>query len=122
MNNLLWVALGGALGASARYGVGLLLQRPSLSVPLATLAVNALGCLLAGACMSWSERQQLAPSLRVFLLTGALGGFTTFSAFGVETIALQRAGKPGLALANVALQLIVGLGAAALGWRWGARA
>ncbi len=122
MNNLLWVALGGALGASARYGVGLLLQRPSLSVPLATLAVNALGCLLAGACMSWSERHQLAPSLRVFLLTGALGGFTTFSAFGVETIALQRAGKPGLALANVALQLIVGLGAAALGWRWGARA
>ena len=122
MINVLWVALGGALGASARYGVGCLLQRSAASIPLATLAVNALGCLLAGACMGWSERQALAPSLRLFLLTGALGGFTTFSAFGVETLALQRAGRPGLALANILLQLLVGLGAASLGWRLTARA
>ncbi len=122
MINVLWVALGGALGASARYAASLALQRPGSALPLATLAVNALGCLLAGACMSWSERHALAPSLRLFLLTGALGGFTTFSAFGVETLALQRSGRPGLALANVALQLLVGLGAVAAGWRLGSRA
>lgn len=123
MWNAGWVALGGALGAVARYGVSLALQRTSASstFPSATLAVNVAGCLAAGAALAFFERQATEASTRLFVMTGLLGGFTTFSAFSVETLALHREGRPMLAALNAGLNLALGLAAAHLGWRLAAR-
>lgn len=122
MPNWLLVALGGALGASARYGVSTWVQRMgSAALPWGTLAVNVLGCALAGAAVGWFERGESQPSVRLFLAVGLLGGFTTFSAFGVDTLGLHRDGRLGAAFANVALNLALGLAATFVGWRLTAR-
>jgi len=116
------VALGGALGASARYGVSSFVQRlGSAALPWGTLAVNVVGCACAGAAVGWLERHPTPSTLRLFLAVGVLGGFTTFSAFGVETLGLQRDGRMGAAFANVALNLVLGLAATFVGWRLTAR-
>lgn len=119
MNSGLLVACGGALGALARWLASSALQRLSgASYPLGTLAVNALGCLAAGWLVGWLEsRSSASEAMRLFLVVGVLGGFTTFSAFGVETLVLARDGRGGAAVAYVAASLALGLGAAALGWR-----
>lgn len=97
----------------ARYGVGLAL--PSVGFPYATLAVNVIGCFGIGLAMPTFERAAaLPPDLRLLVVVGFLGGFTTFSAFGNETLALLRAGG-GLALLNVAASVLLGLGAVVLG-------
>ena len=122
MANWLWVALGGALGATARYGVSTLLGRfAAASFPFATLAVNVLGCAVAGATIGWLERHPTPAPTRLFVVVGVLGGFTTFSAFGLETLALQRDGRSAAAFGNVALNLVLGLSATFVGWRLAAR-
>jgi CrcB protein len=109
----LLVGLGGALGSIARYGVGLAL--PSIGFPYATLAVNVIGCFGIGLALPTMDRAvALPPDLRLLIVVGFLGGFTTFSAFGNETIALLRAG-PGAALLNIAAHLLLGLAAVVLG-------
>ncbi|MDO5529226.1 MAG: CrcB family protein [Paracoccus sp. (in: a-proteobacteria)] len=110
---LLQVALGGALGAVARFGVGLAALRWTGSAPLGTLAVNVAGCFLMGllAAMMATRLGHLAP----LLLTGLLGGFTTFSAFGLDALRLWQAGEGALAGAYVALSVVGSLGAVALG-------
>ena len=119
MTNILLVAAGGALGAVARYGLGSLLtplsDRPAL--PWGTLAVNLVGCFLIGAAFGVAEGRE-APSelVRVFFMVGILGGFTTFSAFGLETATLLRSGAHGLASANIVLQVLGGLAAVWAGW------
>lgn len=118
MAAILWVSLGGVVGALARYGVNeFALRMVKGPYPLATLAVNVIGCLVIGALMPAMESKTLSPSLRLFLVTGLLGAFTTFSAFGFETLTLLREGRSGLALANVAANLALGLTAVAAG-RW----
>ena len=112
MTHLLLIAVGGALGAVARYGVATWLTtsatRPTL--PWGTIAVNLVGCLLIGALAGWADtRGTLTESGRLFLMVGILGGFTTFSAFGLESLTLFRSGSVGLALLNVALQVVGGL-------------
>ncbi len=114
---LLFVGAGGFLGAVMRYlvegCVHDLLRNPWL--PYGTITVNLVGCLLIGLLAGLAEnRQVLGPEARAFLLIGLLGGFTTFSAFGYETMALTRDGEIFSAMTNVALQ--VGLGLAAV---WG---
>ena len=122
MPNWLLVAIGGALGASARYGVSTWMQRvASATFPWSTLAVNVVGCALAGAALGWFERADAPPAPRLLLVVGLLGGFTTFSAFGVETLNLHRDGRSGAAVANVALNVGLGLAATLLGWRLAAR-
>ena len=110
------VALGGALGSVARHGVNrfVLHQWPSLRFPVATLTVNVLGCIVIGvlAGVVASGRLPMRAAWREFVFVGILGGFTTFSAFGLDTITLIRAGEPRTAVANVLLQVVVGLGAA----------
>jgi CrcB protein len=116
MTQLLVIGFGGAFGAVARYGLsGLVQERSGSSFPAGTLAVNLLGCLLVGAVMALVERQLLAPSTRAFLVVGVLGGFTTFSAFGHETIELLRGGEARLALLSVVANVVLGLGAVLLG-------
>jgi CrcB protein len=118
MNRLLLVALGGALGSLARFGLSSFVQRSTASaLPWGTLSVNTLGCLIAGAVIAWLEgRATPGVDARLFIVVGLLGGFTTFSAFGVETLLLLREGRAGAALFNVAANLLLGIGAAVLGW------
>lgn len=85
---ILLVGTGGALGAVARYGVGLLLKSAS-GFPWATLSVNIVGSLLMGLVMGWLGRQTgVSEPMRLFLAVGLLGGFTTFSAFSMELVTL----------------------------------
>ena len=95
----LQVALGGAIGSAARYGVTLAAARMT-GLPLGTLAVNVAGSFLMGllaAILALRGNQHLAP----LMLTGILGGFTTFSAFSLDTLTLWERGEAGLALAYV---------------------
>lgn len=119
MGLVVLVAIGGAVGSVGRY---LLAQRVQAMVehsgfPFGTLAVNALGCAAIGVLGGLAEsRGVVTPQARAFLVAGVLGGFTTFSAFGFETVALVERGSLGGALANVALQLGFGLGAVWAGY------
>lgn len=102
--NYLFVFIGGGIGAAARYGLqGFVYRYAPASFPYGTLAVNVLGSLVIGFLMAFfEERFLVTPALRVFLTVGILGGFTTFSSFSYETIALLRDGSYGLGLLNVA--------------------
>ncbi len=106
------VALGGALGSVFRYLLGTWTQSLSKSIdfPYGTLAVNWLGCFLIGFLAQLAEASgAFASETRLFVFIGILGGFTTFSSFGNETINLLREGGTLNALANVGANVIVGL-------------
>ena len=108
---LAYVALGGALGALARYGMsGWVYDRMGESFPWGTLVVNLVGCLVLGVAIRWLQVTALAPEVRPFLTIGLLGAFTTFSTFSYETVALLQEGqwlRAGLYVgASVALGLI----------------
>ena len=116
----LLAALGGALGALARWAIVLALPRSSGDWPWATLTVNLAGCLLIGVLLAVvSARRPLDDHLRTFLGAGVLGGFTTFSAFAVEVADLLRAGVPVVAGGYVAVSVLGGLRAVAAGLRLG---
>jgi fluoride exporter len=97
----------------ARYGVNRLVadQWPTLRFPLATAIVNILGCCIIGvlAGLLVSGRLPTRFMWREFVFVGILGGFTTFSAFGLDTIALVRSGNVNQAVVNVAVQVTCGL-------------
>lgn len=119
---LLLVALGGAIGAVSRHLLGSWLLPISTQhrFPLGTLAVNVLGCFLIGLLAAILQRHAPADqTLRPFLITGILGGFTTFSAFGLETFELIRRGDPATALLYVAASVVLGLLAVWGGWKVG---
>ena len=113
------VAAGAALGGMARYGFSRAVEAAAGGpLPLGTLAVNVVGCFAAGAFTAWFEpRLAAAPELRLFVVVGLLGGFTTFSAFGLEAHALLGGGRPALAVWHAAAHLALGLAAVAAG-RW----
>src|SRR5690554_2389943 len=94
MTNLLWVALGGAIGASARYGIGLWLINLSKLFPFATLIVNIAGSFLL-ALLFATQHTQSAPNqqLWLFLGVGVIGAFTTFSTFSLELVVLMQQGE-----------------------------
>mgnify|MGYP001596635765 CR=1 FL=1 len=122
MNVWIAVMLGGAVGSAGRYGVGLLLRNIYPSFPIATLTVNAVGGLLVGLLASYSMgRTDISDVLRFGLITGVLGGFTTFSSFSMETLQLWRDGTPVAALLNIGLNLFLSLGGCMAGL-WLARA
>ena len=124
MKAMLLVALGGAIGSVARFKMSgwVLQQTPDGRFPAGTFAVNVIGCLIAGLLAGMAAKQDVfTPDARVFLFTGLLGGFTTFSAFGLETLLLLKRGEAGIAIANVVLSIAVGLLAAWLGYGMTAR-
>lgn len=124
MKSLLLVALGGALGSMARFKLSgwVLHQTPNWRFPAGTLAVNLLGCLIAGLLAGMAVKQDVFTSeARLFLFTGLLGGFTTFSAFGLETLLLLKRGEAGVAIANVVISVVIGLLVAWLGYAITAR-
>ena len=124
MQRLMLVALGGAIGSVCRYGLSLwTLQLAGanasapLRFPLGTLAVNLLGCFVAGLLAGGIVRHEwFTPDVRVMLLVGVMGGFTTFSAFGLDTLALLRRGDIAMAGLYIAASVLCGLLLAALGW------
>lgn len=119
MPNVLLVGIGGFLGAVARYALGGWVQRaaPGPLFPYGTLAVNLLGCFLIGVLAGLVEtRGVLSPESRVFLLIGVLGGFTTFSTFGYETLQLFRDGQSLYGFLNIGASVLLGLGAVWLGF------
>ena len=119
MKAVLLVALGGALGSVARYQLsGLVMQQAAgWRFPLGTFAVNVLGCLAAGVLAGLAEKHAVfSNDARMFLFAGLLGGFTTFSAFGLETMHLLKRGDVAVAAANVVLSVTAGLLALWLGF------
>ncbi|MCC6652110.1 MAG: fluoride efflux transporter CrcB [Candidatus Eisenbacteria bacterium] len=119
MKTALLVALGGALGSVLRWLVSTLAQRatPGAAMPWGTLLVNVAGSCAIGALLALAdERGALSPEARFFLVTGVLGGFTTFSAYSAETLALMRAGHGGIALFYASASVVLGVGAAYAGW------
>lgn len=113
------VGAGGFVGALARYGLGGIVHRAfsTTTFPVGTLAVNLLGCLLIGTLAGLVDSRQLfGPEARAFLLIGILGGFTTFSTFGYETVALLRDGELLRSAVNVGLNVVVGLALVWLGY------
>jgi fluoride exporter len=118
MMSLLLVALGGALGAVARWKLGGLVLQHTIDgrFPASTFLVNLLGCLVAGLLAGLATKlDMLSHEARLFLFTGLLGGFTTFSAFGIETVALLRRGEMGIASAYVIASVAAGVGGVWLG-------
>ncbi|WP_135506591.1 fluoride efflux transporter CrcB [Roseovarius aestuariivivens] len=112
---LLQVGLGGAIGALLRFGAGVGLTRlVGGGFPLAVLPVNVLGSFVMGVLFIWSLEKEMT-HLNPFLLTGILGGFTTFSAFSLEAFLLWEDGLPGQALAYVALSVVLSIAGLALG-------
>ncbi|HTO06776.1 MAG TPA: fluoride efflux transporter CrcB [Myxococcota bacterium] len=117
MDRLAWVCLGSALGGGARYLVSLAaLNALGTSFPWGTLFVNVVGSYLIGLIMHVSlETTLISPALRLFLTTGVMGGFTTYSAFNYETLKLVSDGDWPRAGLNVAVTLVVCLAAGVLG-------
>lgn len=118
---MIWLAvgIGGAMGSMARHGVNVATTRfAGQSVPYATAVVNVAGCfvigLLAGAVAS--EMIRVSETWRAFVFVGILGGFTTFSSLGLDTLTLARDGSVGLALGNVAGQVIIGIASVFFGF------
>jgi CrcB protein len=114
MKQMLLVGLGGFIGSISRYKMGGVILHHTLSwrFPLGTFAVNVLGCFVIGALAALAEHRDLfSPDARLFLMTGLLGGFTTFSAFGYEGVSLLRRGDVGIALAYASLSVVCGFAA-----------
>jgi fluoride exporter len=119
---LIWyVALGGAIGSALRYLIGVAVQgRSGLDFPMGTLVVNLSGCLLLGFLVRYAlATPAISPELRGFLTTGLCGGYTTFSTFGYETVALLEDGDwrratlyVGLSLAGSLIAVFLGIAGA----------
>jgi CrcB protein len=111
------VAIGGVLGCWARFAMTNLVQTVyGRDFPLATLAINVLACFLIGLIfVATVERWPISPVLRIGMLTGFIGGFSTFSTFAMETVLLAEQGELGKSALYVVLSLVLGLFAAAGG-------
>jgi CrcB protein len=124
--NILFVGLGGALGSISRYLLGTWVQNASQSIdfPYGTLTVNLIGCFVIGFLSQLAEARGVFTSeSRALVFVGILGGFTTFSSFGNDTINLVRDGEMFNALVNVGANVIIGLALVWLGrtaayWIW----
>jgi len=117
MNNILLIAIGGAIGSVSRYGcqkwIYQLFPHP---FPLGTFVVNILGSLLIGLFFGLSEKGNImSPEWRIFLTTGLCGGYTTFSTFSFESLSLVKEGNYVYALMYIVLSVMFGLMAVWLG-------
>tara|TARA_Y100000994_G_C15262213_1_gene263323 strand:- start:80 stop:457 length:378 start_codon:yes stop_codon:yes gene_type:complete len=117
LQNCLWVALGGALGSCGRYGLSVFLNAKATDFPYGTFTVNLLGSLILGILMAasfWEGDKNLG--FKLFLSTGLMGGFTTYSTFSFETMSLLRQGELATGLSYLGSTLLVCLLASFLGF------
>jgi CrcB protein len=119
---MIWlaVAAGGAIGSLARHATNVVVHRTvGESVPYATAIVNVVGCFTIGALAGLisSGHLRLSESARAFVFVCVLGGFTTFSSFGLDTYTLVRGGAIASAAGNVLGQIVMGLGSVFVGYR-----
>ncbi|MEO8575229.1 MAG: fluoride efflux transporter CrcB [Gemmatimonadales bacterium] len=113
---LFWIALGGAAGSVLRYLIGGAVQRAGgLNFPSGTLTVNVIGGLVIGALTQHYMNTQTSPVMRAALITGFCGGFTTFSAFSIETVGLLEGGEYAKATAYIVLSVTLSIAAAFAG-------
>ncbi len=117
MKNALAVGFGGFVGCTARYLISVLISQffGASAFPYATLTVNVVGCFLIGLLGALAENNVFSPEIQLFLIVGILGGFTTYSAFGYQTLMLARDDQVISAFLNVSAHIILGLGAVWLG-------
>jgi fluoride exporter len=109
MKTILVIGLGSFAGGIGRYLLSQTIQSKMPTIfPLGTLAVNVIGCFIIGIVFGVSSKGNLNSSMQFFLMTGILGGFTTFSAFSLETVNLMKEGQVGVAFGYVALSLVLG--------------
>jgi fluoride exporter len=120
MLRILILALGGALGTLARYGLNGVISSRIATFPLGTMLVNITGCFAIGVIAAVSDaslgRAWLKSEWREFLMVGFCGGYTTFSSFGLQTLNLARDGEWLYVTANVVGSNVLGLLAVYLGW------
>jgi CrcB protein len=116
----LWVAIGSALGGMARYWLTLVVAASTgLAFPWGTILINIVGSFVIGffgTLTGMEGRLGVSPDVRTFVMTGLCGGFTTFSAFSLQTFELARDGRWPQALGNIALSLVLCLLAVTLGY------
>ncbi|MEK7286707.1 MAG: fluoride efflux transporter CrcB [Nitrospirota bacterium] len=120
MKQFILVGIGGGIGAMARYKIGSIFLHhvAHWKFPLGTFVINVLGCLIAGILASLFDRHVFFNAdMRLFLFTGLLGGFTTFSAFGLETVYLIEQHEPFIAMMNIMMSVLVGCFALWLGMK-----
>jgi CrcB protein len=119
MPRMIWIGLAGFAGTLLRYWLsGAVAKRYGETFPYGTLAVNAFGCLLAGALFYLMyERFLTSPTVRSMVFIGLLGGFTTFSSYGLQTFTLLRDGELLLGLINIAASNVAGLFLVWIGYR-----
>lgn len=119
MTTVLFVALGSGIGGAIRYLLGQLLQKPGAGFPGATMVINILGSLLLGVVLRHElQPGVLSPGSRAFLAAGFCGGFTTFSTFSAESLALLQQGALLRAGGYIAGSVLLSIAAAALGYFW----
>lgn len=113
MKQALIVGLGGFVGSVLRFKLGGVILHNSATwrFPLSTFCVNVIGCFVIGALAGFAERQAMSAEIRLLLFTGLLGGFTTFSAFGVEGVNLIRRGDIAVAASYALLSVVCGFAA-----------
>jgi CrcB protein len=116
-----WIAvgIGGALGSMARHGVSVVVHRLfGETVPYATAIVNVVGCFAIGALAGLlsASPMRMGDTARVLVFVGILGGFTTFSSLGLDTLTLTQGGSGWIAIANIATQIILGFNGVSLGF------
>ncbi|OQY01446.1 MAG: hypothetical protein B6I26_03720 [Desulfobacteraceae bacterium 4572_130] len=119
--NIMLVGFGGFIGSISRYLVVTWVQDvfKTNSFPFGTLIVNIIGCFVIGIAGGWAQNfQGISSDTRLFLFLGILGGFTTFSAFGYETITLIYNKNLFFAFINVFMHLVFGFGAVLLGFNF----
>lgn len=116
MTKILWIALGGSLGALLRHGLSSLAHRllpPAF--PWGTLAANLLGCFLIGALWVFATEYSFSHNVRVFVFTGGIGSLTTFSTYGLDSLMLLRDGRVLMGLGNILVSNVLGLALVAVG-------
>ncbi|MDX7952365.1 fluoride efflux transporter CrcB [Lichenihabitans sp. Uapishka_5] len=118
MRDTFWIALGGALGTTARYWIALWAMPISRQVPAGTILINIVGSFVigfVGTLTLENGRYPLPDTARLFLMVGFCGGFTTFSSFSLQTLDLIRTGALDRALINIVVSVVFCLGAVAAG-------
>ena len=119
MKGIIFVGIGGAIGSVIRYILGSVgAHYFKGTFPLATFITNFLGCIIIGLLIGYfGKNTELNPQLKLLLITGFCGGFTTFSTFAAENVQLMENGNYGLLFANVVGSVVLGIGGVILGMK-----